>query len=133
MATQETPAQVPVYNVNDGLVGRNGGPYLDEELAKRAEELNARREDRKPNYDPKHLKTVSHPGINLVTGDQLLKVSADAGSVALSENGGKITAPEYGKIDNPVKADQEKQAARTETAAKRAANKNNADKKAEDK
>lgn len=42
---------VPLYNPNDGLTGRDGGTYLDQEEMRIAEERRARIEGRKPNYD----------------------------------------------------------------------------------
>lgn len=40
---------VKVYNPNDGITGRDGGPYLDVEEAKAREERSAFREGRDPN------------------------------------------------------------------------------------
>ena len=40
-----------LYNVNDGLYGRGGGPYLDQELAKAAEIKRAKIEGREPDLD----------------------------------------------------------------------------------
>lgn len=42
---------VPLLNPNDGLTGRDGGPYLDQEEQRIAEERRARIEGRKPNFD----------------------------------------------------------------------------------
>lgn len=41
---------VPLYNPNDGLTGRDGGPYLDQEEMRIAEERRAIVEGRKPDY-----------------------------------------------------------------------------------
>lgn len=51
-----------LYNANDGLFGRDGGPYLDEEQRRTQEVVNARREDREPDFDNLPLA----PGINAV-------------------------------------------------------------------
>lgn len=40
-----------LYNANDGVTGRDGGPYLDEVEVIRAEERRALVEDREPDYD----------------------------------------------------------------------------------
>ena len=40
-----------LYNINDGLYGRGGGPYLDQELAKAAEIKRAKIEGREPDLD----------------------------------------------------------------------------------
>ena len=41
---------VKVYNPNDGLTGRDGGPYLDIEEAKEREIRSARMENREPDF-----------------------------------------------------------------------------------
>lgn len=40
-----------LYNPHEGLVARDGGPYLDQEEAKAAETLRAAKEGREPDYD----------------------------------------------------------------------------------
>lgn len=66
----ETKVQ-KLYNKNDSVSGRDGGPYLDLEQARRSEELRARAEGREPDLD--------HPpadgGIMLVTAAQLLETT----------------------------------------------------------
>ena len=61
-------AETPVYNPNDGLVGRDGGPYLDEVQAEQDEIRRAKAEGRKPDLE--------HPGANagiqLSTAGQML-------------------------------------------------------------
>ena len=57
-----------LYNANDGLTGRTGGPYLDIEQAKQAEIQRAKVEDREPNFDT----MAASAGIQLVTAEQLL-------------------------------------------------------------
>lgn len=42
---------VPLFNPNDGITGRDGGPYLDEEQAREAEIRRARIEGREPDLD----------------------------------------------------------------------------------
>lgn len=97
-ATVNEPDLIPVYNVNDGLVGRNGGPYLDEELAKEQEVRNARQEGREPDFS--NLAAAPSPGIQLVTQEQLLR--ANIGRVGVGALNGEINAPVYGYIPNPV-------------------------------
>lgn len=58
----------PLYNPNDGLTGRNGGPYLDEEQARTDEVRRARIEDREPDLD----KPGANAGIQLSTAAQML-------------------------------------------------------------
>lgn len=57
-----------LYNPNDGLTGRDGGPYLDIEEAKRAEIRRAEVEGRKPDLD----NPGPSAGIQLVTATALL-------------------------------------------------------------
>lgn len=49
---EETDTEVvDLYNINDGLFGRDGGPYLDQEQQRAQEVVNARREGRQPEFD----------------------------------------------------------------------------------
>jgi len=59
----------PLYNPNDGLTGRDGGPYLDEVQAVASEELRAKKEGREPDYD----NVPADAGIQLSTASQLLR------------------------------------------------------------
>lgn len=111
---EELPDTVPVYNVNDGLTGRNGGPYLDEELAKEQERRNALREGREPDYSD--LTAAPHSGVQLVTADQLLVAHRTAGAGFT----GEITAPVYGHIPNPAKVEKERLERQAKAEAKRA-------------
>lgn len=43
--------KVQLFNPNDGVTGRDGGPYLDQVEAKRAEEVRAEKEGRKPDLE----------------------------------------------------------------------------------
>lgn len=58
----------PLFNPNDGIVGRDGGPYLDLEEARIAEERRARVEGRKPDHD----KVTATAGIPLVRASTLI-------------------------------------------------------------
>lgn len=57
-----------LYNANDGLIGRDGGPYLDRVEAERAEEQRAKVEKREPDYD----NPGGYAGTVYVTASQLL-------------------------------------------------------------
>lgn len=76
-----------LYNANDGLTGRDGGPYLDLEEDRLAEERRARVEGRKPDLD----NPPASAGTVLVTAGQLLanagvnNVPSQDGSVSLGE------------------------------------------------
>lgn len=63
-----TDASVPLYNPNDGLTGRDGGPYLDQEEMRIAEERRAIVEGRKPDY--KNLQPTA--GIQLRTAADII-------------------------------------------------------------
>lgn len=60
-----------LYNPNDNITGRDGGPYLDLVEAEQAEKRRAQVEDRKPSED-----FVASAGIPLVTGEQLLPTAS---------------------------------------------------------
>lgn len=64
---QGTDGNVPLYNPNDGLHGRTGGPYLDELELKEAEIRRAAAENREPNFD----NMAGSAGVRLVTAEQL--------------------------------------------------------------
>lgn len=49
---KETPETVELFNVHQGLRGRDGGPYQDVVERERAEVIRAQREGRDPNFDP---------------------------------------------------------------------------------
>lgn len=57
-----------LFNVNDGLTGRDGGPYLDEVEMRDAEKHRAAVENRKPDLD----NPGSTAGTYLVPGNYLL-------------------------------------------------------------
>lgn len=59
---------IPLYNPNDRLTGRDGGPYLDQEEQRKAEERRAVVEGRKP--DVKNPPATA--GIQLSTAAQML-------------------------------------------------------------
>lgn len=61
-------ADKALYNANDGLTGRDGGPYLDQLEDERAEILRAKVEDREPDLD----NPPASAGTVLVTAGQLL-------------------------------------------------------------
>jgi hypothetical protein len=71
-------AETPVYNPNDGLVGRDGGPYLDEEQARNDEIRRARVEGREPDFD----KPGANAGIQLSTAGQMLATITTQGPVS---------------------------------------------------
>ena len=60
-----------LFNPNDSITGRDGGPYLDEEETRVAEERRARIEGRKPNFD----NPPATAGIPLVTSAELLSTA----------------------------------------------------------
>ena len=60
---------VKLYDVNEGLDYRNGGPYLDRELRRKAEDNRALIEGRAPDYDP----AIYGPETRLVTAKDLVE------------------------------------------------------------
>lgn len=59
----------PLFNPNDRLTGRDGGPYLDQVMAQQDEILRAKREGREPDLD----NPPANAGIPLSTAAQLIK------------------------------------------------------------
>lgn len=57
---------VPLFNPNDGVTGRDGGPYLDQVQAVEAEKVRAKIEGRSPDLD----NPPAHAGIPLNTAGQ---------------------------------------------------------------
>lgn len=62
------PDSRALFNAHDGITGRDGGPYLDKEEARLAEERRAIVEGREPDYED----TPASAGIVLVSASQLL-------------------------------------------------------------
>lgn len=62
----ETSDSIPLFNANDGIHGRDGGPYLDQVEAKHFEEFQAARDGGEPDYD----NPRGYPGIQLNTAHQ---------------------------------------------------------------
>lgn len=60
----------PLFNPNDNVTGRDGGPYLDEVEARSAESRRAVVEDREPDYD----NPPATAGIPLLTGGRVAPV-----------------------------------------------------------
>lgn len=82
MAETETH-KVKFYNVNDGLTGRDGGPYMDQVDAEQAEIVRAKIEGRSPNL--KNPPAIA--GQVLVTEAQLL---ASGGNIPASKQNGFV-------------------------------------------
>lgn len=72
---------VNLYNPHDGLTGRDGGPYLDQEERRLAEIVRAAKEDREPDF--KHAPATA--GTPLVTA-AVLVATANPASNPSQEN-----------------------------------------------
>lgn len=59
-----------LYNAQNGVAGRDGGPYLDQVEARRAEEIRAQVENRDPDYD----NPPATAGQPLVTAEELVRL-----------------------------------------------------------
>jgi hypothetical protein len=77
----------PLYNPNDGLTGRDGGPYLDVVEMKDAERRRAEVEDREPDYD--NLQPTA--GVPLVRAETL---ATTANSTAIPSQAGRAPLAE---------------------------------------
>ena len=73
---------VSLYNPNDRLTGRDGGPYLDEVEMHLAETRRAAIENREPDYD--NLQPTA--GVPLVTAAQLVAAGQSAGLPSQENN-----------------------------------------------
>lgn len=94
---------IPLYNPNDRLTGRGGGPYLDQEEQRVAEERRAVVEGRKP--DLKNPPATA--GIQLSTAAQMLHTVDVNQPSAFHETGpqaDKMFANAAKDKDNPLKA-----------------------------
>lgn len=90
--TETKEETLTVYNRNDGVFGRDGGPYLDQEQERIEEARRAWVEGREPDFE--HLPPGT--GTQIVTGPQLIQDfnnTALAGQDKLQFEGG-IKAPE---------------------------------------
>ena len=66
--------KVDLFNPHNGLTGRDGGPYLDEEERRLAEIRRAAVEDREPDFD----NTPASAGTPLVTAGELVAMANPA-------------------------------------------------------
>lgn len=91
-----------LYNPNDGLTGRDGGPYLDIEEAKRAEIRRAEVEGREPDFE----NLPPSAGIQLVTATALLNgvgVNLPSRSGVSVESDEKVVKSFADDEDNPMR------------------------------
>lgn len=88
---------VDLYNINDGVYGRDGGPYLDVEQAKAEEVRRAAIEDREPDFT--NLVSVGAP---LVTADQLIQQHNNTRISRQDQEKftGEITAPVVATVED---------------------------------
>jgi hypothetical protein len=105
MCEEIMPDTQNLYNVNDGVYGRDGGPYLDQVEGRQQEERRAALEGREPDYD---AHSVS-PYVPLVTGDQLI---ANYNPTTLAGDDqkkfdGEITAPVIATVEVPTEDELE--------------------------
>jgi hypothetical protein len=93
------PSDVNLYLAADGLTGRDGGPYLDQEERRLAEKRRAFVEDREPDYD----HPAATAGTVLVNASQLV----DTASVNQPSNSGdKKTEADNKAVDQIVASDE---------------------------
>lgn len=123
----EAKKKVDLYNPNDGLTGRDGGPYLDLEEARLAEERRARAEGRKPDFDSVH----GYAGLPLVTAGQLVRdvstlnvpsrdgtpVLEDAAAKFASSDNVSATPVASVEVDTSSEPPKEEKLGKNETAA----------------
>lgn len=76
---ENKPETVDLYNANDGILKRTGGPYLDQLEAEAAEVTRARKEDRDPDLD----NPPAYSGTPLVPRAYLRETDTDHSQAAL--------------------------------------------------
>lgn len=92
-----------LYNPNDGLHGRDGGPYLDQVQREQAEVVIARREGREPDFENLPLT----PGTPLVTADYLLDISNSVRIAGDRDKSRAITVDPVAVVETPVEEEDE--------------------------
>lgn len=125
-------SSVPLYNTNDGLTGRDGGPYLDQEEMRIAEERRAKVEGRKPDYDNPgptagiQLRTAAeiiHHGVHNViipsqtNNQRTFDVVVDAAAKDKETPFGPVDKINKSEVDRLVKEDEKRQNAQDENSA----------------
>lgn len=85
VVSPDNKTEVKLYNVNDGLTGRDGGPYLDQIEMHDAETRRAFIEDRDPDY--KNLQPTA--GVQLVSAATLVN-NAGANNVPSQDGSGAL-------------------------------------------
>lgn len=89
-----------LYNPNDSVTGRDGGPYLDEEEARQAEFRRAQVEDREPDYDnpPAIAGVPLVPASDLVSTATVNNLPSQAHNVDLSLSDALETQDEQDEV-----------------------------------
>lgn len=87
VASPDKTTEVKLYNVNDGLTGRDGGPYLDRVEMHNAETQRAAVEGRDPDYN--NLQPTA--GVQLVSAGVLIN-NAGANNVPSQDGSGALAA-----------------------------------------
>lgn len=72
---------VSLFNPHDGLTGRDGGPYLDEEERRLAEIRRAAVEDREPDFSYENIPASA--GTPLVTAGELVRMANPASNPSM--------------------------------------------------
>lgn len=104
-----------LYNPHEGLTGRDGGPYLDQEERRLAEIRRAAVEDREPDFE----KAAAGAGTPLVTAGQLVTM-ANPTSVPSQEQADPyaLAVDKFAKDESfPVNAFTERDVLETEAQA----------------
>lgn len=117
-----TDEKVALYNPHNGLTGRDGGPYLDQEERRLAEIVRAAKEDREPDFeaapatagtplvDANTLVGMANPASN---PSKSTTVDAMTNAVELLAKDENFPATPHSERD---KTDDEKEAARLATS-----------------
>jgi len=104
---------VNLYNPHDGLTGRDGGPYADQEERRLAEIIRAQKEDREPDFD----NAPATAGTPLVTAATLVNIANPASNPSQQGNDPYAYAVDTlaGEEDFPVEAFSSREKTEQET------------------
>ena len=111
-----------LYNPHDGLTGRDGGPYLDDQERRLAEVVRAAKEDREPDFE----KAPATAGTPLVTAAELVAAANPASNPSQMGSDPYALAVDSLAADEsfPVNAFAERVKTDDEVAAEKAAGEN---------
>lgn len=112
-----------LYNPHDGVTGRDGGPYLDDQERRLAEVVRAAKEDREPDFE----KAPATAGTPLVTASELVNTANPASNPSqMGADPYALAVDTLAKDESfPVNAYAEREVTEAEKQAEKDAQENN--------